>query len=356
MTDMSPVPHPASHPFFPKRVEAKRPLIYLLEVEIAYDRDRVRETLAATLLPHELDLALPLIEEIQELKRKKNVCVLGHNYMTPDVYHGVSDYVGDSLGLARRAAETDADIILFNGVHFMAETAKILNPEKLVLIADPLAGCSLAESITALDVRGLKARYPGVPVVTYVNSSAEVKAETDICCTSANAVRIVNSLPDRQVIFLPDAYLAKNVALATDKEIISWEKGKCMVHEQYSASDIRAARRQFDELTVIAHPECDTDVTGEADFSGSTSQMEDFIRQSPARNIMLVTECSMGDNLRTQFPDRHFVSTCQTCPHMKKITLQKVRDALVREEVAVEVDPEIQRRALRSVQRMLEVS
>lgn len=328
----------------------------IIEVTIAYDRAEVRRRLELTLLPHELDSALPLIEEIQELKRKKNVCVLGHNYMTPDVYHGVSDFVGDSLGLARRAAETEADIILFNGVHFMAETAKILNPTKLVLIADPLAGCSLAESITGADVRALKAQYPGVPVVTYVNSSAEVKAETDICCTSANAVQIVNSLPDRQVIFLPDAYLAKNVALATDKEIISWEKGKCMVHEQYSASDIRAARRQFDQLTVIAHPECDTDVTGEADFAGSTSQMEDFIRRSPGRNIMLVTECSMGDNLRTQFPDRHFVSTCQTCPHMKKITLGKVRDALRDEKFAVEVQPDIGRRALLSVRRMLAVS
>ncbi len=325
-------------------------------MRLTYDRDEVRAKLQTTMLPFELEVALPLIEEIQELKRRKNVCVLGHNYMTPDVYHGVSDFVGDSLGLARQSAETDADIILFNGVHFMAETAKILNPDRLVLIADPLAGCSLAESITAADVRALKARYPGVPVVTYVNSSAEVKAETDICCTSANAVRIVNSLPDRQVIFLPDAYLAKNVALATDKQIISWEKGKCMVHEQYTADDIRAARRQFDELTVIAHPECDTDVTGEADFSGSTSQMEDYIRRSTAHNIMLVTECSMGDNLRTMFPNRHFVSTCQTCPHMKKITLEKVRNALRDEQVPVEVPEEIRVRALLAVQRMLAVS
>lgn len=306
-------------------------------------------------MPHEVDLAMPLIEEIHRLKREKNAVILGHNYMTPDVYHGVSDFVGDSLGLARKAAETDADIILFNGVHFMAETAKILNPNKLVLIADPEAGCSLAESITGADVRRLKELHPGAPVVTYVNCTAEVKAETDICCTSANAAKVVNSLPESKVIFLPDEYLARNVRLQTDKEIISWERGKCMVHEQYSGDDMDAARRQFDDLAIIAHPECDTDVTSRADFSGSTSQMADFVARTPHKNIMLVTECSMADNLRAQFPDRNFVSTCHTCPHMKKITLAKVRDALLYERVAVEVPEDIRLRAKRAVDRMLAI-
>ncbi|MBE7438702.1 MAG: quinolinate synthase NadA [Spirochaetales bacterium] len=319
------------------------------------DQSALRQKLQASLLPHEIEMAWPLILEIQELKKQKNAVILGHNYMTPDVYHGVSDFTGDSLGLARKAAETRADIILFNGVHFMAETASIVNPHKKVLIADPQAGCSLAESITAVDVRRLKTEYPGVPVVTYVNCSAEVKAETDICCTSANAVAVVNSLPDPAVIFLPDAYLARNVARQTDKEIILWEKGKCMVHEQYLPGDIRAVRKQFQNLTVITHPECSPEVVAESDFSGSTSQMADFIAKSPAENIMLVTECSMGDNLRSLFPEKSFVSTCQTCPHMKKITLRKVRDALLHEQYEVKVAPEIQVKALRAVERMLEL-
>jgi quinolinate synthase len=312
--------------------------------------------LSKSMLPFEIDAALPLINEINRLKEEKNAVILGHNYMTPAVFHGVSDYTGDSLGLARQAAQTQADIILFNGVHFMAETASIVNPTKKVLIADLKAGCSLAESITAADVRHLKSLHPGVPVVTYVNCSAEVKAETDICCTSANALNIVQSLPEESVIFLPDAYLAANVARQTDKRIISWEKGKCMVHEQYLPEDIRAVRRQFKELTVIAHPECSPEVVQESDFSGSTSQMADFIQNSSAKNIMLVTECSMGDNLRSLFADRHFISTCQTCPHMKKITLTAVRDALLYEQYEVKVPPEIQKRALRAVERMLEVS
>lgn len=319
--------------------------------------DRIRSTLSGTtMLPHEIDLAMPLIAEIRELKAQRKAVILGHNYMTPDVYHGVSDYVGDSLGLARLAAKTDADVILFNGVHFMAETAKIVNPAKLVLIADPLAGCSLAESITGADVRKLREQYPGAPVVTYVNCSAEVKAETDICCTSANALKVVESMPEDTVIFLPDLYLARNIQQKTSKRIIAWEQGKCMVHELYRGDDIDNARRQFDDLLVIAHPECDTDVTGRADFAGSTSQMAEFIGASDRKNIMLVTECSMGDNLRAQFPDRHFVSTCHTCPHMKKITLTKVRDALLHLQYPVEVPEEIRVRARRAVDRMLEIA
>jgi len=307
------------------------------------------------MMPHEIDMSLELIEKIRLLKKEMNVVVLGHNYMTPDVFYGVSDFVGDSLGLARKAADTNADIILFNGVHFMAETAKVLNPHKKVLIADPDAGCSLAESITAEDVRGLKAQYPGVPVVTYVNCSAAVKAETDICCTSSNALKVVESLDSESVIFLPDAYLAKNVAQKTDKKIISWEKGKCMVHEQFTPRDIQAARRQYGDLLVVSHPECDTPVTAESDFAGSTSQMEDAIRNSPRKNIMLITECSMADNLRAVFPDRNFVSTCQTCPHMKKITLPKVYEALLYLQYEVEVPQDIIERARKSVERMIAI-
>lgn len=320
------------------------------------DLSEIRAALdASTMHPAEIDQAMPVIKEIQELKRAKNAVILGHNYMTPDVYHGVSDFVGDSLGLARLAAETEADVILFNGVHFMAETAKICNPDKLVLIADPEAGCSLAESITGADVRELKRQHPGVPVVTYVNCSAEVKAETDICCTSANALQVVESVPGDTVIFLPDEYLARNIALQTQKKIISWEQGKCMVHELYTAEDIKNTRRQFDDLVVISHPECDTDVTGASDFAGSTSQMGDYIAKSDKKNIMLITECSMADNLRVQFPDRDFVSTCHTCPHMKKITLEKVRDALLYDQFEVTVPEEIRVPARASVDRMLEI-
>ena len=315
----------------------------------------IRSQLLKSMMPHEIDMTMELIEKIQHLKKEMNVVVLGHNYMTPDVFYGVSDFIGDSLGLARKAAETDADIILFNGVHFMAETAKVLNPTKKVLIADPDAGCSLAESITAEDVRNLKAQYPGVPVVTYVNCSAAVKAETDICCTSANALKVVESVDNDSVIFLPDAYLAKNIAQKTSKNIISWEKGKCMVHEQFTPRDIQAARRQFKDLLVVSHPECDTPVTAESDFAGSTSQMEDVIRQSPRKNIMLITECSMADNLRAVFPEKNFVSTCQTCPHMKKITLPKVYEALLHLQFEVEVPEDIIVRARKSVERMIEI-
>jgi len=324
-----------------------------MEMKLNLTLDEVRSRLSRTMMPHELDEAMPLIEEIRRLKKEKNACILGHNYMTPDVYYGVSDFVGDSLGLSRQASETEADIILFSGVHFMAETAKILNPEKLVLIADLEAGCSLAESITADDVLRLRKEFPGVPVVTYVNCSAAVKAVTDVCCTSANAVQVVNSLPDDTVIFLPDAYLARNVQQETRKKIISWEKGKCMVHEQYRPSDLEDARRQFDDLIIIAHPECDVDVTSAADFSGSTSQMEEFIGTSGKDNVMLVTECSMGDNLRSSFPNKNFISTCHVCPYMKKITLKKTLDSLLYKQYVVDVDPDIIPPARKAVERML---
>lgn len=320
-------------------------------------KDQLVQKLNPIYLPHEIEeRILPLSEEINRLKKEKNAVILGHNYMTPDVFWGVSDIIGDSLYLSKMAKETKADMILFNGVHFMAETAKILSPEKRVLIADLKAGCSLAEAITREDVKALKAKYPGVPVVTYVNCSAEVKAETDVCCTSANAVQIVNAVEGDTVIFLPDEYLAGNVRNQTSKTIIS-HPGRCMVHEMYTPEDIKSAKRLFSgDLTVITHPECHEDVVKEADFSGSTSQMVDFIRQSKTNKIMLVTECSMGDNLRAEFPEKEFVSTCQTCPHMKKITLEKVRDALLKEQHEIFLDEEVIRLAQKSVNRMLELS
>jgi quinolinate synthase len=318
--------------------------------------NEVKEKLQKLYMPHEIDQAIDLIKEIRELKKQKNAVILGHNYMTPDVYYGVSDFVGDSLGLAKQASEVDADIILFNGVHFMAETASVLNPQKKVLIADLQAGCSLAESITAEDVRRLKQMYPGVPVVTYINCSAEVKAETDVCCTSANALKIVQSIDSDTIIFLPDVYLGKNIQKQTNKRLILWEKGKCMVHEQYTKQDIEYYRKQFDDLLVIAHPECNTDVTEASDFTGSTSQMADFIRKSPRKNVLLVTECSMADNLRSEFPDKNFIGTCHTCPHMKKITLAKIRDALLYEQYEVKVPEEIAEKARKSILRMFDLS
>ena len=317
--------------------------------------DRLSKVLSSTYLPEEIDARLPLIEEINRLKKQKNAVVLGHNYMTPDVFHGVSDIMGDSLYLSKMAADTSAEIILFNGVHFMAETAKILSPEKKVLIADLKAGCSLAESITAEDVLALKKLYPGAPVITYVNCSAEVKAETDICCTSANAVQIVNSVDSDTVIFLPDEYLASNVQKHTRKKLIT-HPGRCIVHEMYQKSDIVQVKKQFSDLVVISHPECNSDVVDASDFSGSTSEMAGFIEKSGATNIMLITECSMGDNLRSRFPEKHFVSTCQTCPHMKKITLEKVRDALLYEQYEINLPNDIISRGQKAVRRMLEVS
>ncbi|MCB1189727.1 MAG: quinolinate synthase NadA [Leptospiraceae bacterium] len=318
-------------------------------------QQELEKHLSATYHPAEMKQFMPLIEEINQLKKDKNAVLLGHNYMTPEIFYGVSDIVGDSLYLSKMAGETDADIILFNGVYFMAETAKVLSPNKKVLIADKEAGCSLADSITRKDVIELKAKHPGVPVVTYVNSSAEVKAETDICCTSANAVAIVNSLDSDSVIFLPDEYLAGNVQRNTNKKIITYS-GKCMVHELYTDEDIRAIRKQFKDVSVISHPECSTKVVELSDFSGSTSQMEKFIRDSKSENIFLITECSMGDNLRSVFPEKTFISTCHTCPHMKKISLKKIRDALKNEQFEVTLPNEIIEKAKKSVMRMLEIS
>ena len=298
----------------------------------------------------------PYVAAINDLKKRRNAILLAHNYMTPEIFHCVSDVVGDSLALAREAQKTDADVIVLAGVHFMAETAKLLNPDKTVLIPDLEAGCSLAESITGADVRLLRERYPGVPVVSYVNTSAEVKAETDVCCTSGNAVEIVERMGTDRVIFLPDEYLARYVQSQTDKvEIIAWH-GHCEVHERFTAAEIRDYRDNFEDLVVIAHPECPPDVLDVADFVGSTAGMIDYVESERPRRVLMVTECSMSDNVAVELPEVEFIRPCNLCPHMKRITLPKILDSLETMGPPVEIDLAIAARARRSVERMLEMS
>jgi quinolinate synthase len=296
----------------------------------------------------------PYVHAIREWKERRNAIVLAHNYQAPEIFHGVADLKGDSLALARMAAETDADVIVLCGVHFMAETAKIVNPEKTVLIPDARAGCSLAASITGADVRLLKERYPGVPVVTYVNTTADVKAESDICCTSGNAVEVVESLGVDRVIFLPDEYLAKWVASRTAVKIISWH-GHCEVHERFSAEDLRGFRRDSPGIEILAHPECPPDVLAEADYVGSTSGMIQHVATARPRRVVMVTECSMSDNVAVEFPDVEFVRPCALCPHMKRITLPKILRSLETLQHEVSIDPSIAGRAKRAVDRMLAV-
>jgi quinolinate synthase len=296
----------------------------------------------------------PDVAAILDLKRHRNAIVLAHNYQTPEIYHGVADIVGDSLALARAAAKTEAEVIVLAGVHFMAETAKLLNPGKTVLIPDRDAGCSLAASVTGADVRLLRERYPGVPVVTYVNTSAEVKAESDICCTSGNAVEVVESLGAAEVIFLPDEYLALNVAKQTKVEIVAW-KGHCEVHERFTAADIRGFRKDNPDVIVLAHPECPPEVIAEADFAGSTAGMSDYVTQRRPKRVVMVTECSMSDNLAAEHPEVDFVRPCNLCPHMKRITLAKIRRSLETMTHEVTVEPAIADRARQSVERMLTV-
>jgi quinolinate synthase len=292
------------------------------------------------------------VNAILELKHKRNAVVLAHNYQTPEIFHGVADIVGDSLLLAREATKVDADIIVLAGVHFMAETAKLLNPEKTVLIPDLKAGCSLADSITAEDVRLMRKRYPGVPVVAYVNTSTAVKAEADICCTSANALAVVESFGAEHVIMLPDEYLARNIAAQTEVKITAW-KGHCEVHERFNANDVRELRESYPGITILAHPECPPEVVAAADFSGSTAAMSSFVGKERPSRVVLLTECSMSDNIAVLYPDIDFVRPCNLCPHMKRITLKKIRHALERNEHEVTIDPVIADRARRSVGRML---
>lgn len=295
----------------------------------------------------------PYVAAINELKKQRNAVILAHNYQTPEIFHCVADITGDSLALARQAVETDADVIVVAGVHFMAETAKLLNPDKIVLIPDERAGCSLADSITAADIQKMRKQHPNTPVVTYVNTSAEVKAESDICCTSGNAVEVVESLGVDQVIFLPDEYLANYVAQQTDVKIISWQ-GHCEVHERFTGAQLDQYRKDYDGLTIIAHPECPPDVLEASDFVGSTAQMQAFVQTEKPRRVLMVTECSMSDNVAADITDVEFIRPCNLCPHMKRITLANIYEALEKLEPRVEIDPRVADKARHAVERMLE--
>ena len=318
----------------------------------------------------ELPYKAKLVFEINQLKKKRGAVILGHNYMEPALFHGVSDIVGDSLELSRKAAETTCDPIIFCGVRFMAETAKILNPNRTVLLPADVAGCSLAASITAEDVRNLKKQFPGVPVITYINSYADVKAETDICVTSGNASKIVAGLDCDEVIFIPDEYLAKNVARETGKKIIfpemlsqkepkvmiGWH-GKCEVHDQFTVADVINARKSFPNVVVLAHPECPPEVVEASDFSGSTSKMIQYVQKTDAPHYLLLTECSMGDNIAAENPQKDMVRMCSVrCPHMNEITLEDTLRALKENVSVIDVPEDIRIRAKRSVDRMLELS
>jgi quinolinate synthase len=323
--------------------------------EVARLTEPIRQRLHSVIPDIEWPTFAPYIAEINRLKKERNAVIIAHNYQTPEIFHGVADFVGDSLAMAQQGAQTDADVIVLAGVHFMAETAKVLSPEKTVLIPDLRAGCSLAASITGADIRLLRERYPGVPVVTYVNTSAEVKAETDICCTSANAVAVVESLGVDRVIFLPDEFLGKYVASKTEVEIILW-KGHCEVHERFTGDEMRAYRAaQGGKIEILAHPECPPEVLKEADFVGSTAAMIGYVdRERPSR-VILITECSMSDNVAVNFPDVEFVRPCNLCPHMKRITLPKILRSLQTMEHRVEIDPAILGRAKLALDRMLAV-
>ena len=296
----------------------------------------------------------PLIHKINMLKKEKNAVVLAHNYQTPEIFHGIADIAADSLALAVEAEKTNADIIVLCGVHFMAETAKLMNPSKKVLLPDMGAGCSVASSITGKDVKMLKEKYPSVPVVTYVNTSADVKAESDICCTSANAVKVVESLGVDKVIFLPDQYLAKYVSTKTKVQIISWV-GSCIVHERFSAQEIKDIRKQNPEIVILSHPECPAEVISASDYTGSTSGMSKYVKNNQPSKVMLVTECSMSDNVQVDNPNVQFIKPCNLCPHMKTITLPKVLDCLEKETNEILIPEIISKKARKAVERMVAV-
>ena len=325
-----------------------------MSAEIKKVTDPIYQKISATVPEIEWTTHAPYIYKINKLKKEKNAVILAHNYQTPEIYHGISDFSADSLALAVEAAKTKADIIVMCGVHFMAETAKLMSPNKKVLLPDMRAGCSLSSSITGEDVRNLKKQYPDVPVVSYVNTSADVKAETDVCCTSANAVKIVNSLGVKRVIFLPDDYLAKYVASKTDVEIISW-KGTCEVHEKFNDEEINEIRKNNPGIKIIAHPECPPDVIQASDFTGSTSGMIKYVKDKQPKKVMMVTECSMSDNVQIDNPNVEFIRPCNLCPHMKKITLPKILDTLENEKNEVIMDDITIQKARKSVERMTKI-
>ena len=322
--------------------------------EVAARTKPLYERVAGVIPEAEWPVHAPYVAAIADWKKRRNAVILAHNYQTPEIYHCVADIVGDSLGLAADAAKTDADVIVLAGVAFMAQTAKLLNPGKTVLIPDPSAGCSLAASISARDVRLMRERYPDAPVVSYVNTSAEVKAESDICCTSANAVATVESLGAPRVIFVPDRYLAHYVATQTDVEILAWE-GSCEVHERFTGEQIRAYRTGHPGIVVLAHPECPPDVLEEADFVGSTSGLAAYVKRERPSSVVMITECSMSDNVAAECPDVEFVRPCNLCPHMKTITLPKILHSLETMQFEVTIAADVAARARRAVERMLEV-
>jgi len=323
--------------------------------ELAREMAPLYERVKDVITPVEWPYFAPIIKEINELKKTRNAVILAHNYMTPEIFHCVGDIRGDSLQLAKEAAKAEADVIVQAGVHFMAETSKLLSPDKTVLIPDLEAGCSLASSITGDDVRALRQAYPGVPVVTYVNTSADVKAESDICCTSANAVQIVESLGAPQVLLIPDEYLAQYVQTQTDVKILTW-KGHCEVHERFTGDELNAMREAEPGLKIIAHPECPPDVIEAADFTGSTSGMINYVKDARPPKVVLVTECSMSSNVAAEVPDVEFVRPCNLCPHMKRISLENIRDSLRHMQHEVTVDPAVARRARRAVERMVNLT
>lgn len=336
-----------------KDVKDAAQLEYTDEVarEMAPMYERVKDVVPAVEWP----FFAPLIREINRLKAEKNAVILAHNYQTPEIFHCVSDYVGDSLQLAIQASKTDADLIIQAGVHFMAETSKLLSPEKTVLIPSMDAGCSLAASITGEDVRLIKAKYPGVPVVTYVNTSADVKAESDICCTSSNAVEVVESLGVPRVIMIPDEYLARNVAAETNVEVIAW-KGVCEVHERFTADEMRAYKENDPDIVILAHPECPPDVMQEADFAGSTAAMISYVKDNRPARVVMVTECSMSDNVAVECPEVHFVRPCNICPYMKRVTLENILHTLQTGNNEVIIEEKMAKRARVSVQRMVDLN
>lgn len=318
------------------------------------DMPELYSRVARVIPPAEWQIFTPDIAAILALKKTRNAVILAHNYQTPEIFHGVADIVGDSLALAREAMTVDADVIVLAGVHFMAETAKLLNPSKTVLMPDMRAGCSLADSITAADIALLRQRYPGVPVVAYVNTTAAVKAASDICCTSGNAKKIVESLGVPEVIMLPDEYLAQNIAKETNVKIISWA-GHCEVHERFTPQEIFALRAAHPGIIVLAHPECPPDVVEVADFAGSTAAMSDYVKREKPARVVLVTECSMSDNISAANPATDFIRPCNLCPHMKRISLSNIRECLETMQTIVTIDPALFAPARRAVERMLAV-
>ena len=322
-----------------------------LNSEIKNSTDLIFNKISKVVPEIEWKIHAPLIHKINKLKIEKNAVILAHNYQTPEIYHGVADIAADSLALAIEASKTKADIIVLCGVHFMAETAKLMSPNKKVLLPDLKAGCSLASSITGKDVRLLKQKYPGIPVVTYVNTSADVKAESDICCTSANAIKAVESLGSESVIFLPDQYMAKYVATKTKVKIISW-KGTCIVHEKFTAKEINDIKKQNPEIFVLSHPECPPDVISASDFTGSTTGMSNYVKQNQPKKVMLVTECSMSDNVQIENPNVEFIKPCNLCPYMKSITLPKILECLENESNEILIPNDVIIKARKAVERM----